>query len=66
MRKLLLIVVSVLMISACTSKRQMVYLKGVDKYTETDISKQKTSAKIQVDDVLRIEVRSMIPEAAIV
>ena len=66
MRKLLLIVVSVLMLSACTSKRQMVYLKGVDKYTETDISKQKTSAKIQVDDVLRIEVRSMIPEAAIV
>jgi polysaccharide export outer membrane protein len=43
----------------------MVYLKGVDKYTETDISKQKTLAKIQVDDVLKIEVWSMIPEAAI-
>ena len=66
MKKSIFIVVSILMISACTSKRQMVYLKGVNKYTETDISKQKTSAKIQVDDVLRIEVRSMIPEAAIV
>mgnify|MGYP001457925777 CR=1 FL=1 len=66
MKKLLLITVSVLMISACTSKRQMVYLKGIENYTNTDIKKQKTSSTIQADDVLRIEVRSMIPEAAIV
>ena len=66
MKKLLLIVVSVLMISACTSKKQMVYLKGIEKYTNTEITKQKISSTIQVDDVLRIEVRSMIPEAAIV
>tara|TARA_X000000368_G_C23040366_1_gene716573 strand:+ start:93 stop:863 length:771 start_codon:yes stop_codon:yes gene_type:complete len=66
MKKLLLIIVSVLMLSACTSKRQMVYLKGIEKYTNTDIVKQKTSSRIQIDDILRIEVRSMIPEAAIV
>ena len=66
MRKFLLIVVCFLMISSCASKRKMVYLKGVDKYTETDISKQKRPSKIQIDDVLRIEVRSMMPEAAIV
>ena len=66
MKKLLLIVVSVLMISACTSKKQMVYLKGIETYTKTDITKQKSSSTIQADDVLRIEVRSMIPEAAIV
>ena len=65
-KKLLLIVVGVVMISACTSKRQMVYLKGIEKYSNTDITKQKISSTIQVDDVLRIEVRSMIPEAAIV
>ena len=66
MKKLLLITVSVLMISACTSKRQMVYLKGIENYTNTNITKQKTESIIQTDDVLRIEVRSMIPEAAIV
>ena len=66
MRKLLLIVVSLLMIGACTSKRQMVYLKGVEKYANTDIRKQKKPYTIQVDDILRIEVHSMIPEAAIV
>ena len=66
MRKLLLIIVSLLMISACTSKRQITYLRGADKYTATDISKQKISSTIQVNDVLRIEVRSMLPEAAII
>ena len=66
MKKILLIVVSILMLSACTSKRKMVYLKGVEKYANTDITKQKISSTIQVGDVLRIEVRSMIPEAAIV
>ena len=66
MRKSIFIIVSFLMISSCTSKRKITYLNTVDKYTETDIIKQKKLPKIQVDDVLRIEVRSMIPEAAIV
>jgi len=66
MRKLIFICVCLLMISACTSKKNITYLNGVDKYTNTDISKQKKSYTIQVDDVLRIEIRSMIPEAAIV
>ena len=54
------------MISACTSKRHVTYLNGVDKYTNTDISKQKKPYTIQANDILRIEIRSMIPEAAIV
>ena len=66
MRKLIFIIVSVLMISACTSKRNITYLNGVDKYNNTDISKQKKPYTIQADDILRIEIRSMIPEAAII
>ena len=66
MRKSIFIIVSFLMISSCTSKRNITYLDTIDKYTETDIIKQKILPKIRVDDVLRIEVRSMIPEAAIV
>ena len=66
MRKLIFIIVSILMISACTSKRNITYLNGADKYNNTDISKQKKPYTIQSDDILRVEVRSMIPEAAIV
>ena len=66
MRKLIFIILSILMIGACTSKKHITYLNGVDKYTNTDISLQKKQYTIQVDDVLRIEISSMIPEAAIV
>jgi len=66
MRKLIFIVVGLLMIGACTSKRHITYLNGVDKYTNTEINKQKKPYTIQADDVLRIEISSMIPEAAIV
>jgi len=66
MRKLILIFFTLLTINACTSKRHITYLNGVDKYTNTEISKQKEEYTIQMDDVLRIEIRSMIPEAAIV
>ena len=66
MRKLVFIVVGFLMISSCTSKRHVAYLNGADKYNDTDISKQKKPYTIQADDILRIEIRSMVPEAAIV
>jgi polysaccharide export outer membrane protein len=60
------IIVSFLMISSCTSKRNITYLNGVENYPNTDIFTQKTPYTIQPDDVLRIEIRSMVPEAAIV
>jgi polysaccharide export outer membrane protein len=66
MKKIILIAVCLLTLFACTSKRNITYLNGVDKYTNTDIRKQKIPYTIQEDDVLRIEIRSMVPEAAIV
>jgi polysaccharide export outer membrane protein len=60
------IIVSFLMISSCTTKRNITYLNGVEKYINTDISNQKLPYTIQEDDVLRIEIRSTVPEAAIV
>ena len=66
MRKSMFIIVSFLMISSCTSKRNITYLNGADNYNNTDISKQKIPYTIQMDDILWIEIRSMIPEAAIV
>ena len=66
MRKSIFIIVSFLMISSCTFKRNITYLNGVENYSNTDISKQKIPYTIQGDDVLRIEIRSMIPEASII
>ena len=59
-------IVGLFLLSACSSKRNITYLNGVNEYANTDISKQKTPYTIQVDDVLRIEIHSMVPEAAIV
>ena len=66
MKKITLIVFCLMTIFACTSKRNIAYLNDVDKYTNTYITEQKKSYLIQEHDVLRIEIRSTIPEAAIV
>ena len=66
MRTLIFIIVSFLFISSCTTKRNITYLNGVEKYINTDISNQKIQYTIQQDDVLDIEIRSIVPEAAIV
>ena len=59
-------IVGLFLLSACSSKRNITYLNGVNEYANTDISKQKIPYTIQADDVLRIEIHSMVPEAAIV
>jgi len=66
MKKLIFFIVGLFMLSACSTKRNITYLNGVHEYANTDISKQKVPYTIQEDDVLRIEVHSMVPEAAIV
>jgi polysaccharide export outer membrane protein len=60
------IIVSFLMISSCTLKRNTTYLNRVANYNNTDISKQKIPYTIQMDDILRVEIHSIIPEAAII
>lgn len=59
-------IVGLFLLSACSSKRNITYLNGVNEYANTDISKQKVPYTIQANDVLRIEIHSMVPEAAIV
>ncbi|MFT4683491.1 MAG: polysaccharide export outer membrane protein [Flavobacteriales bacterium] len=66
MKKLIFIFFTLTMICACSSKRNMIYVNGIEKYPITKISKQKKSPLIQENDILRIEVRSMFPKAAIV
>lgn len=65
MKKIVFIALSFFVITSCTTKRQITYLKGVKKYAKTDIKKQKTIPEIQPGDILSIKVRSTIPEAAL-
>jgi len=66
MKKLIFFIVALFMLSSCSTKRNITYLNGLHEYANTDISKQKTPYIIQVDDLLRIEIHSMVPEAALV
>ena len=66
MRMLMFIIVSFLIISSCTSKKDITYINEVDSFNITDINKQKIAYTIQADDILSIEIHSIIPEAAII
>ncbi len=60
---LILLILAVLVISACTSKKEILYMQNADKYTNQQISY--TSSKIQPNDILNITVGALVPETAI-
>ena len=66
MRKLMFIIVIFFMISSCSSKRGITYLNELDSFNFTDINKQKIAYTIQADDILSIEVHSILPEASVI
>ena len=54
----------IFLITSCTSKKQLAYLN--DSNIGTEIMKSKSSYIIQKNDVLRIEIFSLFPEASVV
>jgi len=63
---LMFIIISFLIISSCTSKKDITYINEVDSFNITDINKQKIAYTIQADDIISVKIHSMIPEAAII
>ena len=56
---------------SCSSKKQIVYFNDFDKYTEKDINSPsllnaKKTYNIQEGDILKIDVNTTIPEAALI
>tara|TARA_B100000214_G_scaffold374820_1_gene358775 strand:- start:7900 stop:8691 length:792 start_codon:yes stop_codon:yes gene_type:complete len=56
-------------LASCSSKNQLVYLGDYDRYSQKNIEHSsvlttKNSYEIQIGDILKIDVSSMIPEAA--
>ena len=48
---------------SCVSKKEMLYLQDVASYNNTEVTF--TNHTLQVDDILKISVGALMPEAAI-
>ena len=59
----LLSIVSLLLLQSCVSKKQMLYLQDVDTVNGQEIAYK--SHTLQVDDILKISVGALVPEAAL-
>ncbi|NRD23224.1 polysaccharide biosynthesis/export family protein [Winogradskyella litoriviva] len=53
----------VLLLSSCTSKKEILYLQDANQYSNQEIVY--ANSKIQTNDVLRINVSALIPDSAI-
>ena len=66
MKHLSLTILFAIILSSCATKSQLVYLKDSDKqntYSKVDFSALKNT--IEVGDILKIDVQTIVPEAAI-
>ena len=59
----LLSFVSLLLLQSCVSKKQMLYLQDLDTVSGQEVTYKKHT--LQVDDILKISVGALIPEAAL-
>ncbi|MFT6747223.1 MAG: polysaccharide export outer membrane protein [Glaciecola sp.] len=59
----LLVLICAVMFLSCVSKRQVLYMQDVKTYKETDVIHEQTS--FQVDDILKISIGALNPEAAL-
>ena len=55
----------IVLLSACSSKKQITYIQDADKSTPYLIDSRLPKNIIEVGDVLKIDVQSVVPEAAI-
>ena len=62
-KHLLLIFSLFILLQSCVSKKQMLYVQDIESYNNTEVTF--TDHTIQVDDILKISVDALIPEAAL-
>jgi len=65
MRYLYCIIITILIFTSCSSKKQLIYIKGSEKSQATLIAEKQLENPIQTGDILKIDVQSSVPEAAI-
>ena len=62
-KHLLLIFSIITLLQSCVSKKEMLYLQDVESYNNTEVTYNNHT--IQVDDILKISVGALMPEAAL-
>jgi polysaccharide export outer membrane protein len=62
-KHLLLIFSIITLFQSCVSKREMLYLQDVESFNNTEVIY--TNHTLQVDDILKITVSALMPEAAL-
>ena len=63
MKKFSLLIMVILLLTSCASKKNIIYFQDADEHAIEEI--QFTSPKIQVNDILNITVGAQVPETAI-
>tara|TARA_B110000037_G_scaffold190911_1_gene224114 strand:- start:34 stop:819 length:786 start_codon:yes stop_codon:yes gene_type:complete len=56
-------IATIILLQSCVSKKEILYMQDLDSYSPTELSYN--NSEIQIDDVLKITVSTLIPEAAI-
>ena len=59
----LLVIAAIILLQSCVSKKEILYMQDLDTYTPSELSYN--NSEIQIDDVLKITVGTLMPEAAI-
>ena len=62
-KHLLLIFSIITLLQSCVSKKEMLYMQDVASYNNTDVTYNNYT--LQVDDILKISVGALMPEAAL-
>jgi len=59
----LVAIAAIILLQSCVSKKEILYIQDLDSYTPSELSYNNN--EIQIDDVLKITVGTLVPEAAI-
>ena len=66
MRKVIIfLTIFIVIFSSCSTKNQLVYLKDSDKYLYDKVNFSSSFNTIEVGDILKIDIQTVVPEAAI-
>ena len=63
--QILFLIVLLILISSCTSNKQLIYLNDANQWNKTKINLTHFENKIQIGDILKIDIKSVISEAAL-
>lgn len=65
MKKLTLVIISLIFLSGCTSRKNIVYFQDIDSKSLDNVDEHSNQLEIKTNDILNINVRTLNPEAAL-